>query len=267
MIVVNPIAVDEALANADLVKQLIDEVAAGSQLAAKVHRSLLPSPVRHPQIDVDVRYLPVDNVSGNYCQVRFPVPTICYITICEVRGHGITPSLLATRVSSEVKHFISDRLRPMAIVRELNEFIYENFQDVNVSLSFIAAQIDLDHRTISYSGAGHPGVLLLPSEGGRVCSLDSQNSLIGVSESCLSEEPEHTRALAEGDRLLFYTSGLLRAADAEGRPFGQAGLEQIASDVLSVGTFAMADLILEEVARFRNGRPKTDKTLIVAEIK
>ena len=168
MIVVNPNAVDEALANPDLVKQLIDEVAAGSQLAAKVHRSLLPSPVRHPQIDVDVRYLPVDNVSGNYCQVRFPVPTICYITICEVRGHGITPSLLATRVSSEVKHFISDRLRPMAVVRELNEFIYENFQDVNVSLSFIAAQIDPDHRTISYSGAGHPGVLLLPSEGGCV---------------------------------------------------------------------------------------------------
>ena len=51
MIVVNPNAVDEALANPDVVKQLMEEVAAGSQLAAKVHRSLLPLPARHPKAD------------------------------------------------------------------------------------------------------------------------------------------------------------------------------------------------------------------------
>ncbi len=260
-------AVDGFLANPDLIKRLMEEMAVGRQLAAKVHRSLLPSPVRHPQIDVDVRYLPIDIVSGNYCQVRFPLPTTCYITMCDVRGHGIVPSLLATRVSSEVRHYISDRLRPMAIVRSLNEFIFDHFYDFDVSLSFIAAQIELDQRTITYSGAGHPSVLLLRRSGSPACRLESQNALIGVSECCLSDEPEHTRAMAEGDRLLFYTSGLLNVPDADGHQQDPTLLEEIAVDALSADTFDMADLILEQLAQFHDDPPNIDKTLIVAEIK
>lgn len=38
------------------------------QLAAKVHHSLLPRPVRTDRLDVDVRYLPVEEVGGDYCR-------------------------------------------------------------------------------------------------------------------------------------------------------------------------------------------------------
>jgi serine phosphatase RsbU (regulator of sigma subunit) len=76
------------------------------QLAAKVHRSLLPLPVQTDRIDVDVRYLPVEQVGGDYCQVRFPSEDVCYITMCDVTGHGIGAAWLATRVSSEVRHSV-----------------------------------------------------------------------------------------------------------------------------------------------------------------
>ncbi len=41
-------------------------------LADKIHRTLLPKPVRHKRINVDVRYIPIESVGGDYCQVRFP---------------------------------------------------------------------------------------------------------------------------------------------------------------------------------------------------
>ena len=88
-------AVDGFLANPDRIKRLMEEMAVGRQLAAKIHRSLLPSPVRHPQIDVDVRYLPIDIVSGNYCQFRFPVPKTCY--------NDDPPNVDKTLIVAEVK--------------------------------------------------------------------------------------------------------------------------------------------------------------------
>ncbi len=56
---------------------------------------------------MDLRYLSVQEVGGDYCrQMRFSEPDVCYVTICDVTGHGIGLALMATRVSSEVQYDI-----------------------------------------------------------------------------------------------------------------------------------------------------------------
>ena len=237
------------------------------QIAAQVHESLLPEPIRHPRIDVDVRYKPIEAVGGDYCQVRFPDTDTCYITMCDVTGHGIGPSLLASRVSSEVRHFILNRLPPSQIVSSLNKFVIEYFGKTGLFLSFIAARIDLEDRTVAYSGAGHPSPLLIRRATGMVQPLISQNLLIGVSENVLDDEPEHSLKLDKGDRLLFYTDGITETADAAGRQVGTSGLARIGSDAMRLDLFDMADGVLDQIERHRYGPSKDDKTLIVAEIK
>ena len=152
------------------------------QIAARVHESLLPRPVRHPQIDIDTRYVPVDRVGGDYCQVLFPDESICYVTMCDVAGHGVGPALLATRVSSEVRRLVLDRLRPMEIVQGLNAFIVDHFRDAELFLSFFAAKLDLTRRLLTYSGAGHPGPFLIREGSEPIEVLESQNLLVGVAE-------------------------------------------------------------------------------------
>ena len=174
------------------------------EIAAQVHRSLLPSPIRHPRINVDVRYLPIEACGrGIIVRFAFPDPSSCCVTMCDVAGHGIGPSMLASRVSSEVRRFIMDCLTPAEIVYLLNKFIFDYFREAHLLLSFMASQIDIDNRTITFSGAGHPPVLHLRPGSETVQALHSQNMLVGVEEGCLASEPEHTRALAAGDRLLF----------------------------------------------------------------
>lgn len=273
--------IDEAVGDIGLIKQLRAEVSAVNrtlttnrreadfqlQIAAQVHRSLLPSPIRRPRVNVDVRYLPIAAVGGDYCQVRFPDPSSCYITMCDVAGHGIGPSLLASRVSSEVRHYIMDCLRPIEIVRSLNKFIFDYFGEAHLFLSFIAAQIDLDSRTLTFSGAGHPPTLHLRPGSGTVQVLRSQNIVIGVNENCLAGEPEHSITLMAGDRLLFYTDGVLATRNAQGRQLGQSRLSQFAAAALSADTFHMADHIIRDVERFRHGPPTDDMTSIVVEMK
>ncbi|MCH7990269.1 MAG: SpoIIE family protein phosphatase [Planctomycetes bacterium] len=86
-------------------------------IAARVHRSLLPKSVSHPRIEVEVRYVPMEAVGGDYCQVLFPVDSQCYVTLCDVTGHGIGPALLATRVSGYVRQLVMQQLSPNSLIR------------------------------------------------------------------------------------------------------------------------------------------------------
>jgi sigma-B regulation protein RsbU (phosphoserine phosphatase) len=236
-------------------------------LAAEVHKSLLPKPVHDERILVDVRYVAIDEVGGDYCQVHSPDPETYYVAVCDVTGHGIGPALLATRVSSEVRSAMVYGLPPRDILRWLNRFIHENFYEANLYLSLVVAQIHLSRRRITWSGAGHPSPLLIRRHGANVQPLASQNPLIGVLKEFLADEPEHTADLGPGDRLVFYTDGLTEAVDAAGGQLGTEGLARIAAEAMTVGLFEMADYILDRVNRHSHGPTTDDRTLIVAEIK
>ena len=232
-----------------------------------VHRSLLPQPVRDGRLQVDVRYMPYDDIGGDYCQVRFVDPDTCYITMCDVVGHGVRAALLATRVSSEVRHWISERLAPCDTVRLLNRFIFDYFGQLDMFLSFIAARIDLRQGQVVWSGAGHPSPILVHRDGAQVELLPSQNTLIGVLEEPLNVEPEHTAPVSPGDRLVFYTDGLSETQDVEGTQLGIDGMAGLAANAMSVELFDMADRILAGVNQHQHGPPTDDRTLIVVEIK
>jgi serine phosphatase RsbU (regulator of sigma subunit) len=234
-------------------------------LAAKIHRTLLPQPLRNDRIEVDVRYVPFEKVGGDYCQVRFFDKDTCYITMCDVCGHGVQGALLATRVSSEVRHWILQGQPPQTIVQMLNSFIHDHFVQTGTCLTFIASRIDLERHEITWSGAGHPSPLLVRSDGTTVERLPSQNLIIGVQEECLHDEPEHTLSLNPGDRLVFHTDGLMETADSTRTQLGIDGLASLASVAMCVGLFDMADQILDQVAEY--GTVDDDRTLIVAEIK
>ena len=97
---------------------------------------------------------------------------------------------------------------------------------------------------------------------GLVCVLESQNSLIGVDANCLADEPENTRPLVTGDRLLFYTSGLIRSVNADGVRLGQSGLVKIASDAQGDDAFETADQILDHVVGFCDGPANNDPCFV-----
>jgi len=234
-------------------------------LATKIHRTLLPQPVHSDRIEVDVRYVPFEKVGGDYCQVRFFDKDTCYITMCDVTGHGVQGALLATRVSSEVRHWILEGQPPRTIVQLLNSFIYEHFAETDMFVTFIASRIDLERRQITWSGAGHPSPLLIRSDGTTVERLPSQNVIIGVQQKCLDDEPEHTLGLNPGDRLVFHTDGLMETADSTREQLGIDGLVRLATVAMCVELFDMADQILDQVAEY--GPTTDDRTLIVAEIK
>ncbi|MGD9720110.1 MAG: PP2C family protein-serine/threonine phosphatase [Pirellulales bacterium] len=235
-------------------------------LADLVHRSMLPGRIQHAKVDIDVRYLPVERVGGDYCQVLFPSDSDCYVTICDVSGHGIGPALLATRFSSEVRRLIFDQRDPAEIVEGANKFVIEHFCGTELQVSFFVMRLDFEAASLTYSGAGHPSPLLIRRGGGPIEVLRSQNLLIGVHEKCLSDSPEATKQVDRGDRLIIFTDGLPQTTNPKGESLGVEGVVRMATVTCAGDLFDMADCFLNHIESFRDSPPEDDMTLIVAEI-
>jgi phosphoserine phosphatase RsbU/P len=229
------------------------------QLAADVHRSLLPLPLRTDRMEADVRYQPVHGVGGDYCQMHLPSEDVCYVTMCDVTGHGIGAALLATRVSSEVRYSVHSGRSPAEVVDGLNRFVWENLRTAGLLLTFFVARLDLARGEIAWSGAGHPSPILVRADGRTVARLASQNLIIGVLPECLAAEPEHRSRLERGDRILFYTE----VFDATGAELGEEGLVALMREAMTAGVFGGIDHILEQIAAFQHGPVTDDRTLIL----
>jgi len=236
-------------------------------IAADAHQSLLPGPVRRDSIWVDVRYVPIEEVGGDYCQVRFPDPRTCYITMCDVMGHGVGAAILATRVSSEVRYGITYGREPRDIVRSLERFMRQFFADSELFFTFVAARIDLDRMELTYSGAGHPSPLLIRPDENSYRGLTSQNPIVGLGTPDLENVRQDAVALRAGDRLVFFTDGLFEVNNAQGRQLGIDGLARVVRNAADCDLFETADVVLDQIRRYEAGPNTDDQTLIVAELR
>ncbi|GAB4133756.1 MAG: hypothetical protein Kow0040_16510 [Thermogutta sp.] len=237
------------------------------KLAAQVHRSLLPQPVRHERVLIDVRYNPIEEVGGDYCQVRFADRHSCYLTMCDVAGHGVGPALLATRISSEVRYALMHRQEPRDIVRALERFLREYFDSAELLLSFVAVKLDFDRMTLTWSGAGHPSPLIFDRERRDLRQLPSQNPLIGLSGLDYDAFQQDTIPIQSGDRLFVFTDGLVDVFDAKGVQLATDDFGDIVKATGHCDLFEVADRLLQAVADRQYGPNLDDQTLLVAEIR
>lgn len=234
-------------------------------LAAKVHQSFLPQSARHPRLNVSVAFVPVDGLGGDYCQTVFPNDRECYLTICDVTGHGIDAALLASRVSSEVRYLVFQHLRPCQIVSEINAFVWKYFRETSLQLSLFVAHLDLIEGRVTHSGAGHPAQLLIRQDGHSVEKLASQNMLIGVQQECMSGEPEDSATIEVGDHLMLFTDGLPETMRSDGQMLGDDQLIDLAMGSHCRSAGDMAACVLERVRAFGSEAQRDDMTLILAE--
>jgi serine phosphatase RsbU (regulator of sigma subunit) len=152
-------------------------------------------------------------------------------------------------------------------VEALNRFVYESFADAGLFLTFVAVRIDLPHRQLTWSGAGHPSPILVRARSSTTTRLASQNLMIGVLPQCLAAEPEHHVRLEPGDCVLIYTDGVTEVFDSTGRELGEHGLARLAANAMSDDVFEMTDRILNGVRAAQHGPATDDRTLVVVGIK
>ncbi len=151
----------------------------------------------------------------------------------DVCGHGVPAAMIATLVSQamsaggNVVHTFSKETKssritnPLQVLEQLDRlFPIERF-DRYFTITYMV--IDLQSGLFSYSSAGHPPILLQKNSG-DVVALQAGGPIIGLGD-CAPPREQELGQIYPGDRLFFYTDGIVELENPEGEMFGVERVE------------------------------------------
>lgn len=228
--------------------------------ARMIQRALLPSAM--PVIDgadIAARWTPAFGIGGDCFDVwRFSEVRLG-LSIADVVGKGLPAALLMSHLQASVRAFATDGADPRDVVTRVNRLLCRNIA-AGKFVTFCYVVADLSERTLSFSIAGHNPPILF-RRNGVVERLEPTGLVLGVAPDwtyCtgrLSFEP--------GDRLVCFTDGITEAMAPDGEMFGE---DRLVAEIAAHRSGSAADLatvLTEAAARWANGAPQDDATLIV----
>lgn len=209
------------------------------EMARQVQLSILPSEIPHlPGLEIAARYMPMSSVAGDFYDFLVPDDKHVGILIADVSGHGLPSALIASMLQSALASQSAHASDPTRVLAGLNRAIHGKFERHYVTAAYLF--VDTLQRTVHYSGAAHPPLLVWQARTGQVTECVENGLMLGP----FADAPyaAGTLSLEPGDRILLFTDGLLEVKNSVGREFGVQGVRQILESKhgLPLGRFADA---------------------------
>ncbi len=217
------IAARYALASEEKLVEVEGELAA----ARKIQSAIIPdSAPALPSLRLATRYQPMTSVAGDFYDFLKTSEHHLTILIADVSGHGVPAALVASMLKVSFAAQREQARNPAGVLAGLNGMLRGSLGGQYVTAA--CAAIDLESRTITYAGAGHPSSLLLQRAVRNVVQLSENGLFIGPFPNAAYQNI--TVQFESGDKLLLYTDGITEATGPDGEEFGLQKLEQFLRD-------------------------------------
>jgi len=233
-------------------------------LAREIQQSILPRTLPETAgLRVAACYLPMSEIGGDFYDFDTRRPKRLGILVADVTGHGVPAALIAAMVKIAFAAETERLDDPGLVLTNMNRTLCGKFAGAYVTAC--CGVVDGLNRTLRYSGAGHPAPLLRRSDG-RVEHLEERGLLLAFDTA--SQYATAEVALNAGDRVVFFSDGLVEACNARDEFFGSGGLEELLAGA-TVGTPGQfVDQLLAELRRWI--APETqfqdDVTIVVLDV-
>lgn len=231
------------------------------ELATRIHKTLIPNSVSTDLVDIAVSYLPMYYMGGDYAKFRFIDNDKLIFIICDVTGHGVSAALLVNRFHAEFEHLAREGKNPGLLLKELNNFILESFQGINMYLSAFCGLLDFKQGKFIYSNHGHPTQYIYRISNSEIKLLPSQTSLLGLP---IKEEGTFEQIInfKKGERILLFTDGVTEARDKSGQVYGEEKLEEFIRNNYGLQVESFNQKLLNALNLFNQG-PFNDDIFIL----
>jgi sigma-B regulation protein RsbU (phosphoserine phosphatase) len=204
-------------------------------------------------------------VGGDYYDFYRREEDVLDLVIADVSGHSIGAALMAAEVRSVLHAKVHSFDSTGEILAALNEILYEDLSQAGLCITLAYLKLDVRTRTLTYSNAGHPPILLSRSSKMRCRQLDAEGLILGVKKGVLFEEKRVL--LQSGDLLLLYTDGITEAQNEAGELFGCARLCTLLRSMHGCPPEEIVDAVHAKVAEFtRTCTMVDDITMIVMKV-
>ncbi len=239
-------------------------VARELEIAQGIQRRLLPDALPDTAgLHVAARYLPMSEIGGDFYDFDTRRAGRLGVLVADVTGHGVPAALVASMVKIAFAAE-ADRLDdPGLVLTNMNRTLCGSFAGAYVTAC--CGVIDERTRTLRYASAGHPAPHLRGSDG-RVTQLDHRGLLLAFDASAQYSAAEVR--LNAGDRLVFFSDGLVEACNPDDEFFGDARLAALLATGAADAPRPFADRIVAELRRWvgPGADLQDDVTVVVVDV-
>ncbi len=243
------------------------------RLAARIQQTLLPPPdLQLGRLRIARAFHPCSDLAGDAMGIVALPHGEVGLYLLDVSGHGVGAALLSFTLthllspSVEGSLLVEDTARGLSVVppSRVAERLNRQFPMDRTRQYFtcVYGVFDESRERFDYVMAGHPAPIVLPRTGPPT-PLRGAGLPIGMIEHATFDDESVT--LQPGDRLYFYTDGVIEAVDASEQEFGHARLmaeiDRHRDRPLREGLDIVADMVRD----WSGGHLRDDVSLLAIE--
>jgi serine phosphatase RsbU (regulator of sigma subunit) len=253
-----------AITNAKLYAEAINgqKMAEQIRLAGVIQRRMIPEKSPSiPGLDIAATYIPCFDVGGDFYDFLQVSNNGVAVAIADVMGKGIPAAIMMSLFRGAVRAYVDSEHEKGAIekiINKLNKMACGECKDGEFVALFYAV-LDVKEETITYCNCGHEPAVLIKD--GQIVELEKGGFVLGVEAQ--AEYEIETLRLRDGDCLLFYTDGLIDAANFDGEFWGRERMLETAKKFTNLGAGQMVKNILGYRRRFVGLAGQVDDTSII----
>ena len=229
------------------------------RLAQSIQRASLPMEV--PTLEgwqISPLYQPAKEVGGDFYDFHFLSQGRLGLVTGDATGKGV-PAALVMSTTCGMLQVTAQALgssSPGEVLSRVNEALLTRIPS-NMFVTCFYAILDPKSASLSYANAGHD--LPYVRRGGEAEELRARGMPLGLMPGMGYEEKKVT--LGGGDRVLFYSDGLVEAHNPEGEMFGFPRLRAL---VAEHAEGSVVDFLMDELRSFTGERweQEDDITLV-----
>lgn len=248
------------------------------KLAEQVQRGFLPTTFpRKDRLAFDKFYLTCDILGGDLFDVFSDQQDHVALYMADVAGHGVSAALISGLLKMAVStvrekssiahgHLHADLIRPEQVLSTLNEMLVKEIPDYEF-ITVIYAVLDLTRDAMVMASAGHPSPVHFDGATGKA-GLWNVPTGMALGLAGKQDYPVVEQRVREGDKVLFYTDGLIEAMNREQEEYG---IERVLGVMNQHGHEEPAKIIeaLHESVNVHRGAHEVsdDFSLLITEIR
>jgi sigma-B regulation protein RsbU (phosphoserine phosphatase) len=238
----------------------------GDRRAADLKRAWSSSDglVEMPSVAVACHSTSVFPCGGDLCSV-YPLGEALLVVIGDVAGHHYDAALVSALAKGACDVAVNE-LRPLGPARLLEVLERTIFAATRGRITMSCSAALVASRTLTMASAGHPLPYVVRAGGDRLEGVRSFGALLGTGDT----KPRQTTSvpLRPGDRVLWYTDGVLDATDEAGGRFGHRRLQSVLRRSHGLPAHSMVEAIAAELFWLRGDAEVTDDaSFAVAELR
>ena len=228
--------------------------------AGRLQKQLLPQqPPRWSALEFAIHYAPLDHLGGDYYDFAEPDKDHVGLFIADASGHSIPAALVAIMTRYAFADIARRSISPGEVLTKINQRLCGITEERFVTAFYCV----LNRRTgiLKYANAGHPYPLHCEAATGAINPLVAHGFLLGIVPEEIYQEREVQ--LNPGDRLTFFTDGLIEARNEIGEMYGTDRLTNCLNRVDANPTTDVRE-ILACMNQFIGKEPLTDDLTLVS---